>query len=47
MSLERRSLLQAGAFGAAALATPYFFHRSAAAADALRVGVLFALTGGL
>ena len=47
MSLDRRSLLQAGAFGAATLATPYFFHRNAAAADALRVGVLFSLTGGL
>ena len=47
MSLDRRSLLQAGAVGAASLATPYFFHRSAAAADALRVGVLFSLTGGL
>ncbi|HEY4043557.1 MAG TPA: ABC transporter substrate-binding protein [Rhodopila sp.] len=47
MGLDRRSLLQAGALGAVTLATPYFFHRRAAAAEAVRVGVLFSLTGGL
>ena len=47
MSLNRRSLLKASAVGAAALTTPYFFSRSAAAADTIKVGVLFSLTGGL
>lgn len=47
MTLDRRSLLKAGALGATTLAAPYFFHRSAAAADAIKVGVLFSLTGGL
>ena len=40
-------MLQAGALGAATLATPYFFSRTVAGAEALRVGVLFSLTGGL
>jgi urea transport system substrate-binding protein len=47
MSLNRRSLLKASGIGASTLAMPYFFHRSAAAAEPLRVGVLFSLTGGL
>ena len=37
MSLSRRAFVQAGALS---LAAPAFFHRSAAA-DAIRVGVLF------
>ena len=32
---------------AGALAAPYFFHRPARAADAIKVGVLFSQTGGL
>ena len=47
MSLERRSLLKSAALGAATLSTPYFFARSAQAADTIKVGVLFSLTGGL
>jgi urea transport system substrate-binding protein len=47
-SLGRRKLLQgAGIAGAGALAAPYFFSRTARAADAMKVGVLFSLTGGL
>ena len=37
-------ILQSAAVG---LATPAFFHRPAAAADAIKVGVLFSQTGGL
>jgi urea transport system substrate-binding protein len=44
MSTSRRVILQAGAIS---LAAPAFFHRPAAAADAVRVGVLFSQTGGL
>jgi urea transport system substrate-binding protein len=44
MPYSRRKLLQAGV---TALATPAFFHRSAQAADAISVGVLFSQTGGL
>ena len=44
MATSRRSVLQAGAL---ALATPAFFHRTAAAASAIPVGVLFSQTGGL
>ncbi len=44
IAVSRRRLLQAGSI---ALATPAFFHRSAAAADAVKVGVLFSQTGGL
>ena len=45
MSTSRRAILQAGAVS---LAAPAFFHRpAAAAADAVRVGVLFSQTGGL
>ena len=47
MSLDRRSLLKAGAMGAAAITAPSFFTRSAAAAETIKVGVLFSLTGGL
>lgn len=47
MTLQRRSLMKAGVLGAGALATPYFFHRTAEAADTIKVGVLFSLTGGL
>ena len=44
----RRTLLKAGALGAAGtLATPYFFHGTAKAADGIKVGVLFSQTGGL
>ena len=44
MSTSRRAILQAGAL---TLAAPAFSHRSAAAADPIRVGVLFSQTGGL
>ena len=45
---RRKFLTTTGAVGAAgALATPDFFIRSAQAAGAIRVGVLFSLTGGL
>ena len=49
MTIDRRKFLKTtGAAGAAgALATPSFFLRSAQAADAIQVGVLFSLTGGL
>src|SRR6202167_2422680 len=49
MGMNRRKFLKTtGAIGAAgALATPDFFLRSAQAADAIQVGVLFSLTGGL
>jgi urea transport system substrate-binding protein len=48
MSIDRRTLLKSGALGAgAALAAPYFFTRSAFAAEEIEVGVLFSLTGGL
>ena len=44
MAISRRAILQTGA---ATLAAPLFFHRSASAADAIHVGVLFSQTGGL
>lgn len=44
---RRRLLVTTAAAGAAGLATPYFFTRSAQAADEIEVGVLFSLTGGL
>ena len=45
---RRKFLTTTGAVGAAgALATPDFFIRSAQAASAIQVGVLFSLTGGL
>lgn len=44
MKVNRRELL---AGGAGALASPYFFTRAAEAADSIKVGVLFSLTGGL
>ncbi len=44
MAIRRRVVLQTGA---ATFATPLFFHRSASAADAIKVGVLFSQTGGL
>lgn len=48
MSLSRRQLLKTSAMaGAAGLASPYFFTSPAKAADAIEVGVLFSLTGGL
>lgn len=47
MKINRRSFLKSTAATAGALATPYFFHRTAQAADAIEVGVLFSLTGGL
>lgn len=48
MSLDRRSFLKGTAIaGAGAVAAPYFFHRTAQAADQIEVGVLFSLTGGL
>lgn len=47
MKINRRSFLKSTAATAGALATPYFFHRTAHAADAIEVGVLFSLTGGL
>jgi urea transport system substrate-binding protein len=45
MKLNRREFLASSAGGA--LATPYFFTRTATAADTIKVGVLFSLTGGL
>jgi urea transport system substrate-binding protein len=45
MTTTRRTALRIGAAGA--LASPYFFHRSARAAEAVKVGVLFSQTGGL
>jgi len=48
MSLTRRTLLKNSALvGGAAVAAPYWFTRSAMAADTIEVGVLFSLTGGL
>lgn len=48
MIINRRKFLKSSAAaGAAGLATPYFFTRSAQAADEIEVGVLFSLTGGL
>ncbi|WP_340117810.1 transporter substrate-binding domain-containing protein [Pelagibius sp. 7325] len=48
MIITRRKLLKtSAAAGAAGLAAPYFFTRAAQAADAVEVGVLFSLTGGL
>ncbi len=48
MTISRRRFIQSSALlSAGALATPYFFTRSAKAADAVEVGVLFSLTGGL
>ncbi len=48
MIITRRKLLRTSAVaGAGALAAPYFFTRSAKAADEIEVGVLFSLTGGL
>jgi urea transport system substrate-binding protein len=43
----RREFIKTAALGSAALATPYFFHRTAFAQETLPVGVLFSLTGGL
>ncbi len=43
LTTRRTALLGA----AGALAAPYFFHRAARAADAIKVGVLFSQTGGL
>lgn len=45
MSLTRRSMMTVTA--GAALASPIFFNKPAAAADTVKVGVLFSLTGGL
>ena len=48
MTVSRRRFIQSSALlGAGALAAPYFFTRSAKAADDVEVGVLFSLTGGL
>jgi urea transport system substrate-binding protein len=48
MTISRRRFIQSSALlSAGALATPYFFTRSAKAADEVEVGVLFSLTGGL
>jgi urea transport system substrate-binding protein len=48
MIITRRKLLKTSALaGATGLAAPYFFTRSASAADEIEVGVLFSLTGGL
>lgn len=48
MIVTRRKLLKTSAVaGAAGLVAPYFFTRTAQAADAVEVGVLFSLTGGL
>lgn len=48
MTINRRKFLERSAIvGAAGLASPYFFTRSAQAADEIEVGVLFSLTGGL
>ncbi|HVI27920.1 transporter substrate-binding domain-containing protein [Hansschlegelia sp.] len=44
MSMTRRTMLSVSA---ASLAAPYFFTRSAQAAETIKVGVLFSLTGGL
>jgi urea transport system substrate-binding protein len=48
MTLNRRKFLTTSTLGAAGiLATPTFFTRTAAAAEPIKVGVLFSLTGGL
>lgn len=48
MSIDRRQLLRRTALaGASAVFSPYVFARGALAADPIRVGVLFSLTGGL
>ncbi len=48
MTINRRTLLRNSALGAGGLlAAPYFFSRSALAAEEIEVGVLFSLTGGL
>ncbi|MBP5858415.1 transporter substrate-binding domain-containing protein [Marivibrio halodurans] len=48
MSISRRKFLQSSVIaGGAAATAPYYFMRSARAADELEVGVLFSLTGGL
>jgi urea transport system substrate-binding protein len=48
MTLNRRVFMRnSAAVGASAIVTPYFFTRSAAAADDISVGILFSLTGGL
>ena len=48
MTISRRTLLRNGALGASGLlAAPYFFSRTALAAEEIEVGVLFSQTGGL
>lgn len=48
MTFTRRDFIRTTAVTAAStFATPYFFHRAARAADTIKVGVLFSLTGGL
>jgi urea transport system substrate-binding protein len=48
MTISRRQFIRSSALlSAGALATPYFFTRSAKAAGEVQVGVLFSLTGGL
>lgn len=48
MSINRRVFIRNSALATAgALTSPYFFHRTAMAADTIPVGVLFSLTGGL
>ena len=48
MTISRRTLLRNGALGASGLVTaPYFFSRTALAAEEIEVGVLFSQTGGL
>jgi urea transport system substrate-binding protein len=48
LQASRRQFLRTSALTAVgSLATPYFFHRTAMAADTIDVGVLFSLTGGL
>ena len=48
LTLNRRQLLRTGTLGVGALATPYFFTRGPGlAAEPIKVGVLFSLTGGL
>ena len=47
MSTSRREFLKSSVIATGALSTPYFFSRTVMAADAVEVGVLFSLTGGL
>jgi len=48
MTINRRDFLKSTVAGTAgALVSPYFFHRTALAADTVDVGVLFSQTGGL